>query len=241
MIVLVIPARYGSQRLPAKMLRPLAGVPLVVRTAQNASRAPYPLLVAHDDERIGAAVRAAGFEALATRADHANGSERLAEVVRLKNWADDTIVVNVQGDEPLLPLDCIETVIATLQQNPRAAVATLATPLAAPAAADPNLVKVVCNQHGEALYFSRAPIPFDRDGLGASYLRHLGVYAYRAGVLRRYPTLSVSLLEHYEKLEQLRFLHHSETVAVAVIATAPPVGVDTEADLLRVEALLANQ
>ncbi len=241
MIVLVIPARYGSQRLPAKMLRPLAGVPLVVRTAQNASRAPYPLLVAHDDERIGAAVRAAGFEALATRADHANGSERLAEVVRLKNWADDTIVVNVQGDEPLLPLDCIETVIATLQQNPRAAVATLATPLAAPAAADPNLVKVVCNQHGEALYFSRAPIPFDRDGLGASYLRHLGVYAYRAGVLRRYPTLSVSPLEHYEKLEQLRFLHHSETVAVAVIATAPPVGVDTEADLLRVEALLANQ
>ncbi len=241
MIVLVIPARYGSQRLPAKMLRPLAGVPLVVRTAQNASRAPYPLLVAHDDERIGAAVRAAGFEALATRADHANGSERLAEVVRLKNWADDTIVVNVQGDEPLLPLDCIETVIATLQQNPRAAVATLATPLAAPAAADPNLVKVVCNQQGEALYFSRAPIPFDRDGLGASYLRHLGVYAYRAGVLRRYPTLSVSPLEHYEKLEQLRFLHHSETVAVAVIATAPPVGVDTEADLLRVEALLANQ
>lgn len=241
MIVLVIPARYGSQRLPAKMLRPLAGVPLVVRTAQNASRAPYPLLVAHDDERIGAAVRAAGFAALATRADHANGSERLAEVVRLKNWADDTIVVNVQGDEPLLPLDCIETVIATLQQNPRAAVATLATPLAAPAAADPNLVKVVCNQHGEALYFSRAPIPFDRDGLGASYLRHLGVYAYRAGVLRRYPTLSVSPLEHYEKLEQLRFLHHSETVAVAVIATAPPVGVDTEADLLRVEALLANQ
>lgn len=241
MIVLVIPARYGSQRLPAKMLRPLAGVPLVVRTAQNASRAPYPLLVAHDDERIGAAVRAAGFEALATRADHANGSERLAEVVRRKNWADDTIVVNVQGDEPLLPLDCIETVIATLQQNPRAAVATLATPLAAPAAADPNLVKVVCNQHGEALYFSRAPIPFDRDGLGASYLRHLGVYAYRAGVLRRYPTLSVSPLEHYEKLEQLRFLHHSETVAVAVIATAPPVGVDTEADLLRVEALLANQ
>ena len=241
MIVLVIPARYGSQRLPAKMLRPLAGVPLVVRTAQNASRAPYPLLVAHDDERIGAAVRAAGFEALATRADHANGSERLAEVVRLKNWADDTIVVNVQGDEPLLPLDCIETVIATLQQNPRAAVATLATPLAAPAAADPNLVKVVCNQHGEALYFSRAPIPFDRDGLGASYLRHLGVYAYRAGVLRRYPTLSVSPLEHYEKLEQLRFLHHSETVAVAVFATAPPVGVDTEADLLRVEALLANQ
>ena len=241
MIVLVIPARYGSQRLPAKMLRPLAGVPLVVRTAQNASRAPYPLLVAHDDERIGAVVRAAGFETLATRADHANGSERLAEVVRLKNWADDTIVVNVQGDEPLLPLDCIETVIATLRQNPRAAVATLATPLAAPAAADPNLVKVVCNQHGEALYFSRAPIPFDRDGLGASYLRHLGVYAYRAGVLRRYPTLSVSPLEHYEKLEQLRFLHHSETVAVAVIATAPPVGVDTEADLLRVEALLANQ
>ena len=197
--------------------------------------------MAHDDERIGAAGRAAGFEALATRADHTNGSERLAEVVRLKNWADDTIVVNVQGDEPLLPLDCIETVIATLQQNPRAAVATLATPLAAAAAADPNLVKVVCNQRGEALYFSRAPIPFDRDGLGASYLRHLGVYAYRAGVLRRYPTLSVSPLEHYEKLEQLRFLHHSETVAVAVIATAPPVGVDTEADLLRVEALLANQ
>lgn len=239
--VVVIPARFASTRLPGKPLRLIAGLPMVVRTARQAVQGGFPVWVAHDDARIAAALAGEPVQVVATRSDHANGTERLCEVADKEGWADDTIVVNVQGDEPLLPLDCIETVIATLQQNPRAAVATLATPLAAPAAADPNLVKVVCNQHGEALYFSRAPIPFDRDGLGASYLRHLGVYAYRAGVLRRYPTLSVSPLEHYEKLEQLRFLHHSETVAVAVIATAPPVGVDTEADLLRVEALLANQ
>ena len=243
MIVLVIPARYGSQRLPAKMLRPLAGVPLVVRTAQNASRAPYPLLVAHDDERIGAAVRAAGFAALATRADHANGSERLAEVVRLKNWADDTIVVNVQGDEPLLPPALIGEVAAALAARPEAAVATLAAPFDAqhsPAAA--TTVKVVCDRAGLALYFSRAAIPYVRDADGVSgafpYLRHIGIYAYRVSALKRYPQLAPTPLEQAEKLEQLRFLEHGLRIAVGVVDEAPPPGVDCEADLQRVEAFL---
>ena len=235
MIKLVIPARLQSSRLPEKMLQPVAGVPLIVRTAQAVARGPYPYLVAYDDERIGALLRAHEIPALATSPTHQNGTERLGEVVRRLDWPDDTIVVNVQGDEPLLPLAAIDLVIKALRENGRAAVATLATATAE--RDNPNVVKVVCNNRGEALYFSRAPIPYDRDGHGANYLRHIGLYGYRARLLKDYAQLQASPLEHYEKLEQLRFLANGQTIAVALIDEAPPAGVDSLADLRRVEAL----
>ena len=235
MIKLVIPARLQSSRLPEKMLQPVAGVPLIVRTAQAVARGPYPYLVAYDDERIGALLRAHDIPALATSPAHQNGTERLGEVVRRLDWPDDTIVVNVQGDEPLLPPAAIDLVIKALQENGQAQVATLAT--ATDERDNPNVVKVVCNNRGEALYFSRAPIPYDRDGHGANYLRHIGLYGYRARLLKDYAQLQASPLEHYEKLEQLRFLANGQTIAVALIDEAPPAGVDSLADLRRVEAL----
>ena len=243
--VVVIPARFASTRLPGKPLRLIAGLPMVVRTARQAVQGGFPVWVAHDDARIAAALAGEPVQVVATRSDHANGTERLCEVADKEGWADDTIVVNVQGDEPLLPPALIREVAATLSAHPEAAVATLATPFAAsddPTAA--TAVKVVRDQQGLALYFSRALIPFVRDAGGFDaafpYLRHIGIYAYRVAALKRYPLLAATPLEEAEKLEQLRFLEHGLRVAVGVVSEAPPPGVDCEADVRRAEALLGG-
>lgn len=243
--VVVIPARFASTRLPGKPLRLIAGLPMVVRTARQAVQGGFPVWVAHDDARIAAALASEPVQVVATRSDHANGTERLCEVADKEGWADDTIVVNVQGDEPLLPPALIREVAATLSAHPEAAVATLATPFVAsddPTAA--TAVKVVRDQQGLALYFSRALIPFVRDAGGFDaafpYLRHIGIYAYRVAALKRYPLLAATPLEEAEKLEQLRFLEHGLRVAVGVVSEAPPPGVDCEADVRRAEALLGG-
>lgn len=243
--VVVIPARFASTRLPGKPLRLITGLPMVVRTARQAVQGGFPVWVAHDDARIAAALAGEPVQVVATRNDHANGTERLCEVADKEGWADDTIVVNVQGDEPLLPPALIREVAATLSAHPEAAVATLATPFST--ADDPTAataVKVVRDQQGLALYFSRALIPFvrDADGFDAAfpYLRHIGIYAYRVAALKRYPLLAATPLEEAEKLEQLRFLEHGLRVAVGVVSEAPPPGVDCEEDVRRVEALLGG-
>ena len=241
----VIPARYASTRLPGKPLADICGKPMICRVLERASRAQKPekVIVATDDERIYDAVRAEGGEAILTRADHLTGTDRLAEVAEAYPEVD--LIVNVQGDEPLLPPALIREVAATLAAHPEAAVATLATPFSA--ADDPTVataVKVVRDQQGLALYFSRALIPFVRDAGGFDaafpYLRHIGIYAYRVAALKRYPLLAATPLEEAEKLEQLRFLEHGLRVAVGVVSEAPPPGVDCEADVRRVEALLGG-
>lgn len=241
----VIPARYGSTRLPGKPLADIAGQPMIVRVAALARRSrAVDAWVATDDERIVAAVRQHGFEALTTRADHVSGTDRVAEVAQLLGWDDADIVVNVQGDEPLLDPALIDAVADALRDDPDAAIATAAHPLTtADDFFNPNVVKVVCDMRGRALYFSRAPIPWDRDrfaagrdilppGLGAR--RHVGLYAYRVSFLRRFGQLAASPLECSESLEQLRALWHGYPIQVLSLAHPPAAGVDTVEDLERV-------
>jgi 3-deoxy-manno-octulosonate cytidylyltransferase (CMP-KDO synthetase) len=245
--LIVIPARHASTRLPGKALLDIGGKPMVVRVCERASRTrAREVIVATDHEPIAQAVRAAGFRALMTRPDHASGTDRLAEVAGLLGLADETIVANVQGDEPLIEPDVIERVAAELEVDGRAMVATAAHPIAAPEAFfDPNVVKVVCDAEGYALYFSRAPIPWAREAFaggvapaalpaGLPALRHVGLYAYRAGFLHRYAGLAQADLERFEALEQLRVLHAGYRIRVACVAPAPAAGVDTPEDLERV-------
>ncbi|MDK9703643.1 MAG: 3-deoxy-manno-octulosonate cytidylyltransferase [Sulfuritalea sp.] len=247
-IRVVIPARYASTRLPGKPLADIAGQPMIVRVAAAARRARTDgVWVATDDERIAAAVRQHGFDAVMTRADHASGTDRIAEVADQLNWDDADIVVNVQGDEPLLDPMLVETVAAALRGDPDAAMATAAHPLtAAEDFFNPNVVKVVCDVRGRALYFSRAPIPWDRDRFaeGRAALppnlpaqRHIGLYAYRVDFLRRFGLLAPSPLERCESLEQLRALWHGYPIQVVSIDHPPAPGVDTPEDLQRVRRL----
>lgn len=249
--VVVIPARYGSSRLPGKPLLDIQGLPMVVRVWQRAgeSRATR-VVVATDDRRIRAAVEAAGGEVLLTRADHPSGTDRLAEVAQQLELADDAIVVNVQGDEPLLPAVLIDQVATRLEQDPGASIATLAEPITdVDTLFNPSVVKVVRDRHGRALYFSRAPIPWDREHFAArpelletdAWLRHIGLYAYRAGFLAEYVGWPPSPLEQLEQLEQLRALHQGHAIQVALSAEPHPPGVDTPADLERVRQLIATQ
>jgi 3-deoxy-manno-octulosonate cytidylyltransferase (CMP-KDO synthetase) len=244
----VIPARYASTRLPGKPLADIAGQPMIVRVAAAARRARNDgVWVATDDERIAAAVRQHGFDAVMTRANHVSGTDRIAEVADQLGWNDEDIVVNVQGDEPLLDPALIEAVAAALHGDPDAAMATAAHPL--DAAADlfnPNVVKVVCDVRGRALYFSRAPIPWDRDRFAETRdelpanlqaLRHIGLYAYRVSFLRRFGQLAVSPLERCESLEQLRALWHGYPIHVVSVDHPPAPGVDTPEDLERVRRL----
>lgn len=244
----VIPARYASTRLPGKPLADIAGQPMIVRVAASARRAKVDgIWIATDDERIVSAVTRHGFEAVMTREDHASGTDRIAEVADRLQWDDNDIVVNVQGDEPLLEPALIEAVASALLGDPDAAMATAAHPLTT--AADffnPNVVKVVCDSRSHALYFSRAPIPWDRDqfaggrdGLPVDHpaLRHIGVYAYRVSFLRRFGQLAASPLERCESLEQLRALWHGYSIQVVSVDHAPAPGVDTEEDLERVRRL----
>lgn len=241
----VIPARYASTRLPGKPLADIAGLPMIVRVAAAAKRAQSDgVWVAADDERIIAAVRNHGFAAVITREDHASGTDRIAEVAERLQWDDADIVVNVQGDEPLLEPSLIEAVASALQGAPDAAIATAAHRLTtAEDFFNPNVVKVVCDSRGRALYFSRAPIPWDRDHFAdrrdvlpadLPARRHIGLYAYRVSFLRRFGQLAPSPLERCESLEQLRALWHGYPIQVVSVDHAPAPGVDTPEDLERV-------
>ena len=244
----LIPARLASTRLPNKPLADIGGRPMIVRVARQAalSRA-RDVVVAADDPAIVAACEAHGVKALLTRADHATGSDRLAEACQMLGLDDDDIVVNVQGDEPLIDPVLIDECAETLAHHADCVMSTAAHPIEAPADfANPNVVKVVLDARQRALYFSRAPIPWWRDaperGLphpDTQPLRHIGLYGYRAGFLQRFPTLSASPLEAIESLEQLRVLWHGHRIAVHIAPEAPGAGVDTPEDLERVRALFA--
>jgi len=246
----LIPARLASTRLPNKPLADIAGLPMVVHVARRASQSgAQRCVVAADDARIVQACQAHGVQALLTRADHASGSDRLAEACELLGLAGEDIVVNVQGDEPLIDPRLIDAVAALLHEDVEAAIATAAHAIHDPAEVfNPNVVKVVCDAAGRALYFSRAPIPWARDAWGGGerglpaglpVLRHVGLYAYRVGFLRRYAALAPSPLEHWEALEQLRALWHGHRIRVLELDQAPAAGVDTQDDLERVRAIFA--
>lgn len=257
--VALIPARLASTRLPDKPLADLAGKPMVVRVAERARAAGASrVAIATDSARIADAVQAAGFEAIMTRHDHASGTDRLAEAAQRLGLQADEIVVNVQGDEPLVPAALVRAVAGRLAASPDCAIATAAYPIEdLRDFLDPNVVKVVCDRAQHAMYFTRAPIPFERDAMAGfpqslpaqlparlraagQPLRHVGLYAYRVAFLEAYPSLARSPLEDLEALEQLRALWHGHRIAVLIAEQAPPPGVDTEADLARVRALLAG-
>jgi len=245
----VIPARYGSTRLPGKPLLPLAGKPMIAHVLERAREAGAgQIVVATDDERIVQAVQAYGGQALMTRADHQSGTERIAEVAGLCGWSDSDIIVNLQGDEPLIPPVYLRAAAAALANQHTAGIATLATAITEPEEIfNPNAVKVVLDKNSHALYFSRAPIPWERGAFSATggrpsgrqpYYRHIGLYAYTVAFLNRYCQWPPALLESVEALEQLRVLWHGEAVYVQIVAAPPAAGVDTEADWVRVGQLL---
>ncbi len=239
----VIPARYASTRLPGKPLLEIAGRPMLQHVYERAlSSAAKSVLIATDDVRIEAAAQAFNAVVCMTGSHHASGTERLGEVVERMGWESDTLIVNVQGDEPMIDPAMINQVADGLAQHPNAVVSTLAYPLQADSdMQDPNVVKVVTDLNGYALYFSRAPIPFRRDpaaDAATGGLRHIGLYAYRAGFLAGYQQLSPSPLENIEKLEQLRVLWHGMKIHVSLADQMPGPGVDTLDDLMRVEQLM---
>ena len=247
----VVPARFASTRLPGKPLADIGGRPMIVHVwSRGVASGAADVWVATDDERVRAAVEAAGGQALMTRADHASGTDRLAEVVESLGWADDDIVVNVQGDEPLIEPGLIRAVAETLAADAEASVSTAAHAIHdAESFFNPNVVKVVCDARGHAMMFSRAPIPWARDAFAVArdvlpsalpVLRHVGIYAYRAGFLRTYARLAPSPIEGWEALEQLRVMWHGHRIAVRVVDEAPAAGVDTPEDLERVRAVLAD-
>lgn len=242
----IIPARYASTRLPGKPLVDIHGKPMVVHVMERARESGASrVIVATDHPSVAQAVEAAGGEVCMTRADHQSGTERLAEVIEKYQFADDEIIVNVQGDEPMIPAEIVRQVATNLAGS-AAGMATLAVPVTdAEEAFNPNAVKVVMDVNGYALYFSRATIPWDRERyarsreqIGDTLLRHIGIYAYRAGFIRRYVAWAPCPLEQIELLEQLRVLWYGEKIHVAVAQTIPSVGVDTPEDLQRVRAAM---
>lgn len=250
MFTVIIPARFASTRLPGKPLADIAGKPMVVRVALRAQQAGADrVVVATDDARIKAAVESHGIAVCLTRADHPTGTDRLAEAAQLLGLDDDAIVVNVQGDEPLLAPALIRAMADLLDAHPDAAIATACHAIEhAGEAFNPNVVKVVLDHRRYALYFSRATIPWARDAFaggqervpeGLPIYRHYGLYAYRARFLRVYPTLAPAAIERFEALEQLRALWHGFRIVVEVTAGTPAPGVDTQEDLERVRTLFA--
>jgi len=245
----LLPARLASTRLPNKPLADIAGLPMIVRVAQRAAQSgAAAIVVAADHADIVAACSAHGVRALLTRSDHATGSDRLAEACEQLALDGTDVVVNVQGDEPLIDPALIDACAALLEQRRDCVMSTAAHAIELRAELDnPNVVKVVLDAAGRALYFSRAPIPWWRDGRQAGVatlqapapLRHIGLYAYQAGFLRRFPQLEPAPLERLESLEQLRVLWHGERIAVHVSDSAPGPGVDTPEDLARVRAIFA--
>lgn len=248
---IVIPARYGSSRLRGKPLLQIGELPMIMHVVQRASESGAAgITVATDDERIAAVVSAAGVDVCMTAADHPSGTDRLAEVVDQMGWSDDAVIVNLQGDEPLMPPRLLQQVAGNLQANSSASIATLCSEITQQQEIfNPNAVKVVMDCHGFALYFSRAPIPWYRDGFALEkreqpqmlqHYRHLGLYAYRAGFLRRYSNWQPAPVEQCESLEQLRALWMGEKIHVAEALETPPPGVDTAEDLQLVREILCH-
>ena len=244
----VIPARYASSRFPGKPLADIGGKPMIARVAERArASGAAEVVIATDHREIADAARRFGFEAVMTSARHASGTDRVAEVAARRRYASKQIVVNVQGDEPLIDPLLIRQVAAALANARVAPMATACVPIRdARELANPNVVKVALDRGGYALYFSRAPIPFARDAFargirhvppGLPVYRHLGIYAYRTGFLRQFTRLAPVAIERFEALEQLRALAHGWRIAVAVTRRAPHPGVDTPADLKRVRRL----
>jgi len=247
----VIPARYASTRLPGKPLLDIAGKPMIAHVCERAQEADAEeIIVATDDERIFQRVCDLGIKAIMTHPDHQSGTERIAEVARQCGWAGNEIIVNLQGDEPLIPPATIREVAAALTGQKQAGIATLAAKIIdSEEIFNPNAVKVVLNKAGYALYFSRAPIPWERDAFAQAdrkpsgrlpYLRHIGMYAYTVDFLNRYCSWEASPLELVESLEQLRILWHGEAVLVKIVDKTPEAGVDTQEDLIRVEQVLSR-
>ena len=252
---IVIPARYASSRLPGKPLLEIHGKPMILRVADKASRATFAddVCIATDDGRIKSVCEQAGYDVVMTRADHASGTDRLAEVASLNDWSDDDIVVNMQGDEPLVPPKLLEQVRDLLLASPDCVMATLCEPITSYNEFQrPSVVKVVMSDAEDrtpshkALYFSRSPIPCDRDAaLGSSQptdapkqaYRHLGIYAYRVRLLKAFVTWQQGTLEQLESLEQLRVLENNQNIAIQVASMQLPAGVDTQADLDRLNAM----
>ena len=246
----IIPARFGSSRLPGKPLADIGGLPMVQHVYRRASESSAErVVVATDDMRVAEAVRAFGGEVCMTSAEHASGTDRLQEVASNLGLPEHRILVNVQGDEPLIPAAVIDQVAANLAGSPVAGVATLAEPIhSVEDFLNPNIVKVVTSESGLARYFSRAPIPWPRDAFaadrnvlpeGLSPRRHIGIYAYQVALLNRFVSWPMAPLERFESLEQLRFLFHDEHIHVADACEDVPGGVDTEQDLQRMRELLA--
>jgi 3-deoxy-manno-octulosonate cytidylyltransferase (CMP-KDO synthetase) len=236
----VIPARYASSRLPGKALEDIGGVPMVLRAYRQAELSgAVEVLIATDDERIAHVARRAGARVELTSEEHDSGTDRVAEIVERLGWPEDRLVVNVQGDEPLIPPALISQVAELLADEPRASIATLATTFRDAAEfEDPNTAKVVVDKEGFAIYFSRAPIPWPRDGTrAAGSRRHVGLYAYRVAPLLEIANETPCELELIERLEQLRALWLGHRVVVADAVERPPPGVDTPADLAAVRAL----
>ena len=250
--IVVIPARYGSSRFPGKPLADVGGKPMVVRVAERAARSgASAIIVATDHPAIASAVERNGFEAMMTRKSHATGTDRIAEVAARRRLPPRSIVVNVQGDEPLIAPALIAKVAANLAANREAHIATACHPIRdASDLVNPNVVKVALDNAGLALYFSRAPIPYARDAFaggvdaipnGLPVYRHLGIYAYRAAFLHDFKRLKPAAIERFEALEQLRALAHGYRISVAITRSAPQPGVDTPEDLERVRRALGSR
>jgi 3-deoxy-manno-octulosonate cytidylyltransferase (CMP-KDO synthetase) len=245
-----IPARYASTRLPGKPLRPLAGRPMIEHVYERAlASGADEVVIATDDDRIRTVAEGFGARVCMTAPDHPSGTDRLAEVAERLDWPAGAIVVNLQGDEPLMPPALVRQAAEDLAAHPDAGIATLCTPIDELGEVfDADVVKVVRDEAGYALYFSRAPVPWERaafgtagaPALGGGHLRHIGLYAYRVRFLRRYRQLSPSPLEQAEALEQLRALWHGVRIHVSVAVESPGPGVDTEKDVARVEGLLSS-
>ncbi|WP_180163954.1 3-deoxy-manno-octulosonate cytidylyltransferase [Acinetobacter sp. YH12049] len=244
---IVIPARFSSSRLPGKPLLEIHGRPMILRVVDQAKKVAGfdDLCVATDDERIAAVCRAEGVDVVLTSAEHPSGTDRLSEVACIKGWASDDIIVNVQGDEPLLPAQLVKQVAQLLVDQPTCSMSTLCEPIhSLEEFQRDSIVKVVMSKHNQALYFSRATIPYDRDGakqaeptLHDQAYRHLGLYAYRVKLLQEYVTWDMGVLEKLESLEQLRVLENGHRIAIAVAEANLPPGVDTQADLDRLNQM----
>ncbi len=248
--LVVIPARYASQRLPGKPLLDIAGKPMIHRVYDQAAKSSIQdIIVATDDERIKSSLEDSGYAVCMTRDDHPSGTDRLAEVAEQLKLHEDDIVINVQGDEPLIPVAVIEQVAQLLSDHPDASIATLSTPITEnEVLQNPNVVKVIANAAGRAIYFSRAPIPWHRNSRNHSiesemqafdYQRHIGIYAYRAGFLRAFANWDPCQLEITESLEQLRAIWHGHVIQVALACETVPEGIDTPEDLQTVRSLFA--
>ncbi|CAB1213239.1 3-deoxy-manno-octulosonate cytidylyltransferase [Acinetobacter bouvetii] len=244
---IVIPARFASSRLPGKPLLEIHGRAMILRVVDQAKKVAGfdDLCVATDDERIAEICRAEGIDVVLTSADHPSGTDRLSEVARIKGWASEDIIVNVQGDEPLLPAQLVKQVAQLLEDKPDCSMSTLCEPIHhLEEFQRDSIVKVVMSKYNQALYFSRATIPYDRDGakqavqqLHSQAYRHLGLYAYRVNLLQEYVSWDMGVLEKLESLEQLRVLENGHRIAIAVAEANLPPGVDTQADLDRLNAM----